>query len=70
MIGFKVVGKPAATDMTSSPALRRRSPRRGLMREDRATRFAEEPEFTRKAYSAPQNAANSDSKALAIAPLT
>ena len=46
MIGLTVVGKPAATVMTSSPGRSRRSPSSGDVSALRATRFAEEPELT------------------------
>ncbi|MNT93205.1 hypothetical protein D3C72_2346180 [compost metagenome] len=45
-IGFTVVGKPAATPITSSPGLIARSPSLGDVRVENATRLAEEPEFT------------------------
>ena len=45
--GVTVVGKPAATVMISSPRFTRRSPSSGEVRVMNATRFAEEPEFTR-----------------------
>ena len=46
MIGFTVVGKPAATVITSSPGRSLRSPSFGEVRQETATRFADEPEFT------------------------
>ena len=53
MIGFTVVGKPAATVMTSSPGRRRRSRSRGEVSAVSASRFADEPEFTSRAWRCP-----------------
>ena len=44
MMGATVVGKPAATVRTSSPGLRRRSPRLGEVRAVTANSTAAEPE--------------------------
>ncbi len=52
-IGFTVVGKPAATVITSSPGCRRRSRSRGDVSAVSASRFAEEPEFTSRAWRWP-----------------
>ena len=46
-IGLTVVGNPAATPITSSPAFNARSPSLGEVSEERASRFADEPELTR-----------------------
>ena len=46
MIGATVVGKPAATVMTSSPRPTARAPRSGDVSAIKASRFADEPEFT------------------------
>jgi antitoxin (DNA-binding transcriptional repressor) of toxin-antitoxin stability system len=54
MIGLTVVGKPAATVMTSSPGRRRRSPSFGEVSADSATRFAEDPELTRTPWRRPK----------------
>ena len=56
-IGLTVVGKPAATPMTSSPGLIARSPRRGLVSVENATRLADEPEFTVIACFTPMKSA-------------
>lgn len=56
-IGFTVVGKPAATPMTSSPCLIARSPSFGLVSAENATRLADEPEFTVIRYFTPRNCA-------------
>ena len=45
-IGLTVVGKPAATVITSSPFLIALVPSFGDVSVENATRFAEEPEFT------------------------
>ena len=45
-IGLTVVGKPAATVITSSPGHTRRSPSDSSISTVNATRFALEPEFT------------------------
>ena len=50
IIGAIVVGKPAATVITSSPFLSLFSFNFGDVRAVRAIRFADEPEFTVKAY--------------------
>ena len=56
--GVTVVGKPAATVITSSPLLICRSPKRGEVRVIKAVRFAEEPEFTREQYRTPRYSAS------------
>ena len=48
--GVTVVGNPAATVMISSPRFTRLSPSSGEVRAMKATRLAEEPEFTREQY--------------------
>ncbi len=60
-IGFTVVGKPAATPMTSSPGLTARSPRRSEVSVENATRFADDPELTVIKYLTPRNAARRSS---------
>ena len=52
-IGLTVVGKPAATVITSSPGCRRRSPSFGEVRAETASRFADEPELQRIACRTP-----------------
>ena len=58
MMGLTVVGKPAATPMTSSPFLIARSLNLGEVNVENATKFADEPEFTVMAYLTPINSAN------------
>ena len=53
-IGAIVVGKPAATVITSSPRQIRRSPRSGDVSVMNARRFADEPEFTKSANRTPR----------------
>ena len=53
-MGATVVGKPAATVMTSSPRRMRRSPRRGEVKAENASKLAEEPAFTREQYGTPK----------------
>jgi hypothetical protein len=67
-MGFTVVGKPAATVMTSSPGLSCRSPSVGEVSTETATRFAEEPEFTSRASRTPTNFANLNSNRSANRP--
>ena len=62
-MGATVVGKPAATVMTSSPGLSRREPSRGLDRAANASRLAEEPELHRTLPLTPRNSARLFSKA-------
>ncbi|MOA26972.1 hypothetical protein D3C78_1478070 [compost metagenome] len=57
-IGLTVVGKPAATPMTSSPFLMARSPSLGEVSALNATRLAEEPELTEIRYLTPRNSAS------------
>ena len=52
--GVTVVGNPQATVMISSPRFTRRSPKRGEVRVMNASRFAEEPEFTREQNLTPR----------------
>ncbi len=61
MTGATVVGKPAATVITSSPARSRRSPSRWLVSVATASRFADEPELTSRAVDTPYQAASSSS---------
>ena len=58
MIGATVVGKPAATVMTSSPGRTARSPRSGEVSAIKASKFAAEPELTASAWRVPRNAAS------------
>ena len=57
MAGATVVGKPAATVMTSSPGRMRRSPSRGEVSVEKATRLADEPELTSRHSETPTNSA-------------
>ena len=57
-----MVGKPAATPMTSSPGLMARSPSLGEVRVLKATRLADEPELTVMRCLTPRNAASCFSK--------
>src|SRR5260370_36782027 len=68
-MGLTVVGNPAATVMTSSPGLSRRSPSFGEVNALRATRLAEEPDLTREADRHPTNRASLRSKSLAKRPV-
>ena len=52
--GVTVVGKPAATVMTSSPLLILLSPRSGDVSAINALRLAEEPELTTDTYLTPR----------------
>ena len=54
--GLTVVGKPAATVITSSPGRSRRSPSFGEVRADSARRLAEEPELHSRACAAAETA--------------
>jgi hypothetical protein len=56
-IGKTVVGKPAATVITSSPGFTRRSPQVWLVIALNATRFALLPEFTSDAWRKPKDCA-------------
>src|ERR1035437_7516875 len=69
MIGLTVVGNPAATVMTSSPAESLRSPSDGEVRHERAARLAEDPELTSEAQRTPMKAANSHSNWAAKRPV-
>ena len=60
-IGLTVVGKPAATPMTSSPGLMARSPRREEVSVEKATRLADEPELTVIRCFTPRNFARRSS---------
>ena len=53
-MGAIVVGKPAATVITSSPRRIRRSPSRGDVSVMKASRLALEPEFTSSAKRVPR----------------
>ncbi len=64
MIGATVVGKPAATVMTSSPGwMRLCSGSLCVVSAEKATRFADEPELTRSECFTPRRPASSFSKA-------
>jgi hypothetical protein len=52
--GVTVVGNPAATVIISSPGFTCRLPKRGDVKAMNASRFAEEPEFTREQYRMPR----------------
>src|SRR5579872_992434 len=67
-MGLTVVGNPAATVITSSPGRSLRSPSLGEVRALRATRFAEEPEFTSEAHRTPTKRASLRSKSSAKRP--
>jgi hypothetical protein len=59
-IGATVVGKPAATVITSSPGLMRlASGSLGEVSAEMAIRLALEPEFTSRLWRTPRNAASS-----------
>ena len=58
MIGFTVVGKPAATPITSSPFLIALFPSLGLVRVENATRLADDPELTVRTCLTPKYFAN------------
>ena len=64
-IGLTVVGKPAATVITSSPGRSRRSRRRGEVSAVSARRFADDPELTSRPWRSPKNRAKSRSNAAA-----
>ena len=68
-MGLTVVGKPAATPMTSSPGLMARSPRRGEVRAENATRLADEPELTVIRCLTPRYLAKRSSKAVLKRPV-
>src|ERR1035438_3543456 len=69
MIGLTVVGKPAATVITSSPGLSRRSPSFGEVSALTARRLAEEPELTSEAQRTPTKRASLRSKSSAKRPV-
>src|SRR6516162_48990 len=69
MIGLIVVGKPAATVITSSPGFSLRSPSFGEVRALTATRLADEPELTREAERTPTKRASFLSNSLANRPV-
>ena len=56
-MGPTVVGKPAATVITSSPGLSRRSPSFGDVSVATASKLAEDPEFTINASPTPMKSA-------------
>ena len=56
--GETVVGNPAATVITSSPRAIRRSPSSGAVSVMKASRLAEEPEFTSRADCMPRYSAS------------
>ncbi len=63
-----VVGKPAATVITSSPGRSASAPRVGEVSAVTASRFADEPEFTRCALRTPSSRAKARSNRRAVAP--
>jgi len=69
MMGLTVVGKPAATVMTSSPGFSARSPNSWAVRQVSASRVAEEPELTSMAWAKPHQAANCSSNCSANRPV-
>src|ERR1035437_5327080 len=68
-IGFTVVGKPAASVITSSPGCRRRSPSLGEVSAATATRLADDPELTSTHSRIPNQRANSFSNCAAKRPV-
>lgn len=68
-MGLTVVGKPAATVITSSPDFSCRSPSFGEVSALNATRFADEPELTSDADRIPMNRASLLSNSLAQRPV-
>src|SRR5690606_33781585 len=62
-IGFTVVGKPAATPITSSPGLMARSPNRGEVSAEKASKLADEPELVVSTQRRPRYLARRFSKA-------
>ena len=67
-IGATVVGKPAATVITSSPFFMRRSFRSGEISAKNASKFALLPLFTKNAHFTPSILANSFSNFLEYVP--
>src|SRR5690606_1169614 len=57
-MGFTVVGKPAATPITSSPFFIALSPSFGDVNALKATKLAEDPEFTEIQYFTFRHSAN------------
>src|SRR4051812_38685545 len=68
-MGLTVVGKEAATVITSSPGWRRSSPKVGDVNDERARRLAEEPELVRTVWSIPKRRENFNSKSFAKRPV-
>ena len=68
-IGLTVVGKPAATVMTSSPGRSARSPSTGDVSALSASRLADEPELQSSARGTPMTAANRSSNSAANRPV-
>src|ERR1022692_792848 len=68
-MGLTVVGTPAATVITSSPGRSLRSPSDGEVRQESATRLADDPEFTSEAQRTPMKAAKSRSNSAAKRPV-
>ena len=66
-IGLTVVGKPAATVITSSPGRSRRSPSFGEVSAETASRFADEPELQSSAWRTPTAFANCELELLRVA---
>src|SRR4030095_13773177 len=69
MIGFRVVGKPAATVTTSSPETKLRSANFGEVRLEMASRFEEDPELHNTALRTFRKRANSISNFAAYRPV-
>src|SRR5271165_499836 len=69
MMGLIVVGNPAARVTTSSPGLSLRSPSFGDVRAEKATRLADEPEFTSEHPRTPKYRAKRRSNSFANLPV-
>ena len=69
MIGFTVVGKPAATVITSSPGLIALLPKLGLVKVVKARRFADDPLLQKRAWRTPTFWASFLSKSSAYRPV-
>src|SRR5580692_3351993 len=69
MMGLTVVGKPAATAITSSPGLSRRSPSFGDVSALTASRLADDPELTSDAQRTPTKRASFRSNSSAKRPV-
>src|SRR5271157_3272569 len=69
MMGLTVVGNPAARVITSSPGLSLRSPSLGEVKAEKATRLADDPEFTNEQPRTPRNLAKRRSNSFANLPV-